>query len=130
MSGITETYPTHGNAEGMETAAMIAKHDFNGLCFINLVDFDMMYGHRRDAVGYANALNKFDRWLGEFISNMKDEDALIITADHGCDPTYRSTDHTREDVPFLCYSHNEEAKDLGTIKGFDFISQTVRKILL
>lgn len=130
MSGITETHPTHKNTEGMAVASEISDRAFNGLCFINLVDFDMLYGHRRDAVGYANALNEFDSWLGGFIDRMRDEDTLIITADHGCDPMYKSTDHTREYVPFLCYSPNAQSSDLGTIRGFDFISETVKKILL
>ena len=106
MAGITETYPTHSNKEGMETASEIAKRDFNGLCFVNLVDFDMLFGHRQDAEGYANALSEFDLWLGEFTKTLKDEDMLIITADHGCDPSDNSTDHTREYIPMLVYEKN------------------------
>jgi len=130
MSGITESYPTHGNTEGIQTASKIAERDFNGLCFINLVDFDMLYGHRRDPFGYAEALNEFDVWLGGFIGGMKDDDLLIITADHGCDPTFQSTDHTREYVPYLCFGKNIPGSDLGTIDGFDHISRTVLKHLI
>ena len=107
---------------------MIGK-DFNGLCFVNLVDFDMKYGHRQDAVGYAEALNAFDRWLGEALPLLKDDDVLIVTADHGCDPTDNSTDHTREYVPFLMYGKEIPSKNLGTILGFDHISNTVCQLL-
>ena len=129
MSGITETFPTHNNTEGMEKATELLGHDFNGLCFINLVDFDMKYGHRQDPVGYANALNEFDTWLGKAIPMLKDEDMLIITADHGCDPTDNSTDHTREYVPCLVYGKEIQPQNLGTILGFDHICNTVYKFL-
>ena len=102
--GLTETTPNHGNAKNMEKVFEIQKKDFDGLCYINLVDFDMMYGHRRDIPGYTNALNEFDEALGTFLANMRDDDVLFITADHGCDPGYRGTDHTREAVPLLGYS--------------------------
>ncbi|MBO4972032.1 MAG: phosphopentomutase [Clostridia bacterium] len=130
MSGITESHPTHGNTEGMEIASSVQKRDFEGLCFINLVDFDMLYGHRRDAVGYANALNEFDGWLGGFMSSMKEEDMLIITADHGCDPTFKSTDHTREYVPYICYGRSISPKNIGTVNGFDHISKVIADYLL
>ena len=125
MSGITETNPTHSNREGMEMTSEIQKRDFTGLCFVNLVDFDMMYGHRQDAVGYANALNEFDLWLGGFMKNMRDGDVLMITADHGCDPSDESTDHTREHVPFITYEKGVDGKNLGTLQGFDTISRAV-----
>ena len=125
MSGITETNPTPSNREGMDVTSEIQKRDFNGLCFVNLVDFDMMYGHRQDAVGYANALNEFDLWLGGFMKNMRDGDVLMITADHGCDPSDNSTDHTREYVPFITYEKGVEGKNLGTLSGFDTISRAV-----
>jgi phosphopentomutase len=129
MSGITETHPTHNNNEGMiKTTEMIGK-DFHGLCFVNLVDFDMKYGHRQDAIGYANALNAFDAWLGENLPALSDDDVLIVTADHGCDPTDNSTDHTREHVPFLMYGKNIPSKNLGTVLGFDSISRIVCDLL-
>jgi len=129
MKGITETHPTHSNDEGMEAAAKLLQRDFRGLCFINLVDFDMVYGHRQDAVGYAEALSRFDRWLGEFIPALGEEDALIITADHGCDPTDNSTDHTREYVPFLLYGKGLMPKNLGTVHGFDAVGKAVLHLL-
>ena len=94
--GVSETHRTGPNNIGMEKTAELQKKDFTGLCFINLVDFDMVYGHRNDAEGYANALNEFDAWLGGFIEGMNDDDVLMITANHGCDPATPSTDHSRE----------------------------------
>ena len=129
MSGITKTFPTHNNTEGMEKTMELLGCDFHGLCFVNLVDFDMKYGHRQDAVGYANALNEFDAWLGKAIPLLRDDDALIITADHGCDPTDNSTDHTREYVPCFVYGKDIPAVNLGTILGFDHIRNTVYKLL-
>lgn len=129
MAGITETHPTHNNTEGMLKTSEIMQKDFNGLCFVNLVDFDMKYGHRQDAIGYAEALNEFDKWLGEALPMLKDDDVLMVTADHGCDPTDNSTDHTREYVPFLMYGKEIPAENLGTILGFDHISNTVCKLL-
>ena len=129
MSGLTETYPTHNNTEGMAKTTELLDRDFNGLCFVNLVDFDMKYGHRQDAVGYANALNEFDAWLGKTLPALRDDDTLIITADHGCDPCDKSTDHTREYVPFFVYRRNTPAKNLGTMSGFDNVAHTVYQIL-
>lgn len=129
MSGITETHPTHNNREGMAVADSMADKDFNGLCFVNLVDFDMMYGHRQDADGYATAMSEFDLWLGEFITKLRDDDALIITADHGCDPSDNSTDHTRENVPMLIYGNGIEAKNLGVIEGFDNVGKAVYELI-
>ena len=129
MSGITETYPTHNNTEGMIKTLEIIKKDFNGLCFVNLVDFDMKYGHRQDANGYAEALNAFDAWLSEALTALNEDDVLIVTADHGCDPTDNSTDHTREYVPFLMYGKSLSTQNLGTIDGFDYISRTVCDLL-
>ena len=129
MSGLTETHPTHNNTEGMAKALELIGKDFNGLCFVNLVDFDMKYGHRQDAIGYAEALNAFDAWLGKALPLLGDDDVLIVTADHGCDPTDNSTDHTREYVPFLMYGKSIESKNLGTISGFDHISRTVCELL-
>ena len=99
--GIRETFPTRSNADGMARTLALADRDFRGLCFVNLVDFDTMYGHRRDAAGYAAALNEFDRWLGGFLPRLRAGDLLLMTGDHGCDPGYGGTDHTREYVPLL-----------------------------
>ena len=129
MSGLTETYPTHNNGEGMVKTYELLDRDFHGLCFVNLVDFDMKYGHRQDPIGYAEALNAFDKWLGTALPKLRDDDVLIITADHGCDPTDNSTDHTRELVPFLMYGKDVPADNLGTISGFDYISGTVCRLL-
>lgn len=123
--GITESNFTSGNADGMKTIEEIAKRDFCGICFANLVDFDMLYGHRRDVDGYAKAITDFDLWLGGFLYQLKEEDMLIISADHGCDPAYKGTDHTRERVPVLIYKKNSESKNLSTKQSFDFISKTV-----
>ena len=127
LSGITETNPTHSNREGMEKAYEIAERDFEGLCFVNLVDFDMLFGHRQDAIGYAEALNEFDTWLGEFIKKLGDEDILIITADHGCDPSDESTDHTREYVPYITFGKSVKPENLGTLDGFFNIGNAVLK---
>ncbi len=129
MAGITETYPTHGNAEGMAKTMELVEHDFRGLCFVNLVDFDMIYGHRQDAVGYAEAINAFDAWLGDFLPKLGANDVLMITADHGCDPSDESTDHTREYIPFLVYGAGLPIENRGTVLGFDHIGETVLELL-
>lgn len=123
--GITEKYYTHSNNDGMSKTLELLNKDFNGLCFSNLVDFDMKYGHRRDIDGYANAISDFDSWLNDFIPKMSIDDLLIITADHGCDPAFKGTDHTREQVPLLLYSKNIEPENLGTIKGYNYISKVI-----
>lgn len=128
--GLTEHVFTQNNLDGMTKTTEYQKKDFNGLCFVNLVDFDMVFGHRRDVNGYAKALSEFDEWLGGFIKNMKSDDALIITADHGCDPLYKGTDHTRECVPFVLYSKDITPENLGTTDGFDFISRKIKQILV
>lgn len=102
--GITEINRSKSSVHGMEQTIEIAKRDFNGLCFVNLVDFDALWGHRRDPEGYASELEKFDVKLGELMPLLRQDDLLIITADHGNDPTYKGTDHTREKVPFIAYS--------------------------
>lgn len=127
--GLTEYMFTKNNQDGMAKTTEYQNKDFNGLCFVNLVDFDMVYGHRRDVDGYAKALSEFDKWLSGFIKNMRKEDALIITADHGCDPAYKGTDHTRECVPFVLYGKNIEPENLGTIEGYDYISYCVENLL-
>ncbi len=128
--GFTETQKTHSNEEGMAYLDKCFEKDFSGLCFANLVDFDMLWGHRRDAVAYAKGLSDFDLWLSEFVKKLLPDDALIITADHGCDPCFeRSTDHTREFVPYIEYSPNEKAQNWGTQTGFDFVSNRVCRLL-
>ena len=127
--GATDVYYTGPNQKGLIKTAELQNEEFDGLCFINLVDFDMVYGHRRDAVGYARALNEFDAFLGEFMAKMRDEDLLMITADHGCDPGYtRTTDHTREYVPLLMYKKGMESKNFGTVTGFDAVAATVAAV--
>ena len=123
--GITEKYYTHSNEEGMSKTLELTDKDFTGLCFTNLVDFDMKFGHRRDVDGYANAISKFDNWLNEFIPKMNNDDLLIITADHGCDPSFKGTDHTREQVPLLIYSKEIKPQNLGTIRGYNYISNII-----
>lgn len=124
--GATDVYYTGSNTKGLTKTAELQAQDFDGLCFINLVDFDMVYGHRRDAVGYARALNEFDAFLGDFMEKMRDEDLLMITADHGCDPGYtKTTDHTREYVPLLMYQKGMKSKNFGTVLGFDTVAATV-----
>lgn len=102
--GITESNHSNSSVHGMEQTIDIAKRDFTGLCFVNLVDFDALWGHRRDAIGYGREIVAFDEKLGELLPLLREDDLLIITADHGNDPTYTGTDHTREKVPFLAYS--------------------------
>ena len=123
--GITKTIFTHGNTEGIAKTLEVAKSDFSGLCFTNLVDFDMLYGHRQDPVGYANALMEFDASLDELMANMRYDDILIITADHGCDPADNSTDHTREYVPMLMYGMGVKPQNLGTLDGFYHVGKFV-----
>ena len=124
--GFTESYPTSGNEDGMDKTLSIAKRDFNGLCFVNLVDFDMVYGHRNDVAGYARALSAFDKRLGELLPLLKEDDLLIITADHGCDPSTPSTDHSREYTPMLAYGAKvKEGVNLGTRESFADIGATV-----
>lgn len=124
--GITEHVYTSGNEEGIRRTLEYMEQDFEGLCFVNLVDYDMLYGHRRDVDGYAGALTAFDQYLPEIMGKMGPEDLLMITADHGCDPAYaKSTDHTREYVPLLMYGKNVRPGNLGTRKTFADIGATV-----
>ncbi len=127
--GVTESVLTHGNAEGMQVSLEMAKRDFSGLCFINLVDFDMTYGHRNDVDGYAKAIAEFDSFLPSFLAEMGEEDALIITADHGCDPGDISTDHTREYTPMLLFGNGIAPVNLGTRRSFADIAATVAEML-
>ena len=127
---VSECNRTTSNANGMEVTLDIQKRDFEGLCFVNLVDFDMKYGHRNDIVGYASAMTEFDRYLGEFLKNVRADDMLIITADHGCDPSTPSTDHSREYVPMIvCGDGIKAGVDLGTRSTFADISATVLEYL-
>ena len=124
--GVSESIPTHSNDEGMAETAKLLSRDFNGLCFVNLVDFDMLYGHRRDIAGYAKALSDFDAFLSENLAKLGDGDLLIVTADHGCDPGYlATTDHTREYTPLLVYGKGITPCDLGTRLTFADIGATV-----
>ena len=128
--GDTEYVYNKSNANGMEHASNFAKKDFHGLCFVNLVDFDMVFGHRRNIDGYANALSEFDAWLGEFVKGLGEEDLVMITADHGCDPAYTATtDHTREYVPLLVMGKAVKPGSLGTRKSFADIAATVTELL-
>ena len=128
--GTTEHVFNKSNADGMAHTDDYADRDFHGLCFVNLVDFDMQYGHRRDVDGYANALTEFDTWLGQFLPKLGDEDLVMITADHGCDPAYTATtDHTREYVPLVVLGKQVKPVNLGTRKSFADIAATVTELL-
>ena len=128
--GMTKADHTTNNADGIEKTIQYMKDDFEGILFTNLVDTDMIYGHRNDVEGYAGALEYFDGKLPEIMAQLKDEDILIITADHGCDPTTPSTDHSREYVPVLvCGKPVKEGVDLGIRKGFTDLGQTVADYL-
>lgn len=128
--GLSEYVYTQSNAEGMARTDAYCARDFRGLCFVNLVDFDMLFGHRRDIDGYANALTEFDRWLGAFMTKLGPEDALFLTADHGCDPSYTATtDHTREYVPMLAYGKKLRPGNLGTLDTFADLAATVAELL-
>jgi len=128
--GITEYVYNQSNAHGMSHAMTYAQKDFQGLCFVNLVDFDSQYGHRRDIDGYAAALSEFDAWLPGFLEQLGEEDAVIITADHGCDPGFlETTDHTREYVPVLVLGKKIKPVNLGTRQTFADVAATVAQLL-
>ena len=128
--GTTEFVYNKSNADGMAHTDHYAAQDFAGLCFVNLVDFDMVYGHRRNPEGYAEALSAFDAWLGDFLPRLGQEDVVLITADHGCDPCYRATtDHTREYVPLLVLGKAVKPGSLGTRSTFADIAATVTELL-
>ncbi|MBO5867525.1 MAG: phosphopentomutase [Oscillospiraceae bacterium] len=128
--GVTDYVYNKDNADGLQHTVDYAKQDFTGLCFVNLVDFDMQYGHRRDAEGYAAALNAFDTWLADFLPTLGEDDIVMITADHGCDPGFAATtDHTREYVPLLVLGKQVKPVDLGTRKTFADIAATVAELL-
>lgn len=143
-SGITHAIHTGSNKEGLELTLKAVKNELEldkiayknlnitkdaEFIFTNLVDTDMLYGHRNDAKGYGKAIEEIDTYIDDIIENMTENDLLIITADHGCDPTVEGTDHTREYVPILVYKQNIEGKNLGLIKGFDYIAKTVKNWL-
>ena len=128
--GTTDHVYNKSNADGMQHTVDYAKRDFRGLCFVNLVDFDMQFGHRRDIDGYANALTEFDTWLGEFEKSLQEDDLVLITADHGCDPAYTATtDHTREYVPLIALGSQVRPGSLGTRASFADIAATVAELL-
>ena len=128
--GFTEHILTHSNGEVMSALDEYVRKDFCGLCFVNLVDFDTLWGHRRDVLSYVKGLNAFDAWLGDFLPKLRENDTLIITADHGCDPSFtKSTDHTREYVPYIEYSPKADARNYGTVEGFNFVSKRVLELL-
>lgn len=124
--GLTEYTYTQGNEDGINKTLAYMDKEFEGLCFINLVDYDMLYGHRNDIDGYARALTYFDERLPEILGKMQEDDLLMITADHGCDPGYTvSTDHSREYTPFLLYGKRIAPRNLGTRSTFADIGATV-----
>ena len=128
--GLTEYVYNKSNADGMQHALNYADKDFTGLCFVNLVDFDMLYGHRRDIDGYAKALTEFDTWLPTLLSKLGQDDVVMITADHGCDPAYTATtDHTREYVPLLVLGKGIKPVNLGTRTSFSDIAATAAQLL-
>jgi phosphopentomutase/deoxyribose-phosphate aldolase len=129
--GLTESNPTKGNTDGINKTIEMMDHDFNGLCFVNLVDFDMKYGHRNDIEGYATAMHEFDDALGIILSKLRDDDLLIITADHGCDPSTASTDHSRECIPLLIYGDGYRTPcNMGELSGFNNIAGIVLTAIL
>lgn len=124
--GITDSVRTKGNLDGLNKTLEYMERDFSGLCFVNLVDYDMLYGHRNDVEGYAKALTEFDTFLPRILEKLRDEDILMITADHGCDPATPSTDHSRECTPLVIYGkHVKENTNLGTLETFADIGATV-----
>lgn len=128
--GVSESVRTVSNEDGMNKTLDYAKKDFHGVCFVNLVDFDMVYGHRNDIKGYTEALNRFDQQLGELLALLREDDVLIITADHGCDPATESTDHSREYVPFLISGAQiKPGVDLGTRPTFADAGKTAAALL-
>jgi phosphopentomutase len=127
-AGIEHSVSTVSNADGMVKIDEHLENVKEGLVFANLVDFDMQYGHRNNPEGYADALKEFDIWLGEFLPKLSETDLLLITADHGCDPTYPGTDHTREHVPVIAYRKGSKGRDLGIRKSFSDIGATIARV--
>ena len=129
MRGVTRHIPTAGNADGMRAVEQVFDTDFHGLCYVNLVDFDMLYGHRRDVDGYVGALNALDAFLGALLPRFGADDALLLTGDHGCDPGFHGTDHTREYVPILLWSPSLKAADVGVRGTFADMGASVARLL-
>ena len=127
--GITESYSTSSDIDGMNKIIELTKRDFKGLCFANLVDFDTEFGHRNNVDGYAENLTNVDKLLPKLLKGLNEEDVLIITADHGCDPSTVSTDHSRENVPVLIYQKGKESKNLGTFNSFTEIGKIAKNAL-
>jgi phosphopentomutase len=124
--GVTDTVRTHDNVEGIEKLIERTGRDFEGICFVNLVDFDMIYGHRNDVDGYAKALTYFDEQLPKILKGLRPDDILMITADHGCDPSTPSTDHSREYIPLVIYGEKiVKGVNIGTRKTFADIAATI-----
>ena len=123
--GISEFVRTSGNTDGMQKTSEYLNKDFKGICFVNLVDFDMLYGHRNDVDGYAKAITEFDKWLGTFMEGLGEDDYLLISADHGCDPITPSTDHSREYVFMLAYGKKIKSVDLGIRTTFSDMAKTI-----
>lgn len=123
--GITEFYKTKSNQDGMDRTIEMARKDFTGICFVNLVDFDALFGHRRDAIGYAKSVEEFDSDLARLLPHLNENDLLIICADHGNDPLHAGTDHTREDVPLLVYNKIRKEKNLNTRKTFADVGASI-----
>ena len=126
--GISEYIRSGSNTEGMQVMSSLLNKDFHGLCFVNFVDFDTIFGHRRNTVGYAEEVMRLDTWLSSFIQGMRDDDILMITADHGCDPNYKGTDHTRENVPILVYGKEIKPGNLGERESFSDVAATIADI--
>ena len=129
-SGVSEKILTSGNTDGLNKTLQAIKESDADLIFTNLVDTDMLYGHRRDSIGYKKAIEEIDSYIPKFIDAMKNEDILIITADHGCDPTHKGTDHTREQVPYLMFKKNIIGENIGTKESFKYVSEVIRDHLL
>lgn len=128
--GIDESHITHSDSEGMEETLKQIDNNFNGLCFVNLVDFDTEYGHRNNVDGYATNLSNMDIYVGKILNKLHNDDMLIITADHGCDPKTLSTDHSRENIPVLVYQKNMKGEDLGTLNSFAEVGKIAYNYLI
>ncbi len=129
-SGIDEKILTKGNTNGLDMTLDAIKNSKCDFIFTNLVDTDMLYGHRRDYIGYKKAIEEIDGYIPKMIENMTDDDILIITADHGCDPTFKGTDHTREMVPYIMYSKKIHSENIGLKDSLSYVAQVVSKHLL
>ncbi len=127
--GVGESLPTGSNKEGLETTIKNLKDKKHDLIFTNLVDTDMLFGHRRDVMGYKKAIEEIDSYLPEILNSLDNEDILIITADHGCDPTFKGSDHTREMVPVIVYSKNMKSENLGVLPSFTYVSDVIKEHL-